>query len=179
MTPARYSVTRHNPSLCHPNRIEHARGLCDACYRRKMRAENPTIREREHLAHQRWYALKGHLWRKDYEEKNRDRIRKQRHEYNEKMKNDPTFKMKKRAGNLRRNYGINMNQYETLYLKQGGKCALCLQPVQNPKLCVDHDHRTNGIRGLLCKLCNQFLGQVERDPLFLQRVGGYLNASKI
>ena len=50
--PDRVKARRANlpPANCHPNKKVRARGLCDACYRRQWRAENP---ERNRLLHQR------------------------------------------------------------------------------------------------------------------------------
>ena len=42
--------------------------------------------------------------------------------------------------------------------KHGNKCAICKQPRSAFKnsLSVDHNHKTNKIRGLLCFRCNKF-----------------------
>src|SRR6266853_1569057 len=57
-------------------------------------------------------------------------------------------------------YGLTVQQYENLLIKQQGRCAICLKECSNhgKKLNVDHNHRTNKIRGLLCHRCNVMLG---------------------
>lgn len=60
---------------------------------------------------------------------------------------------------LRRAYGLSIPQVEALRTAQDGKCALCLEAV---RLCVDHDHKTGRVRGLVCSRCNTGLGHIER-----------------
>ena len=64
-------------------------------------------------------------------------------------------------------YGITLEQYEELFKKQGGVCALCKKPEtvrRNKKtdggerLAVDHCHDTGLVRGLLCFKCNTAIG---------------------
>ena len=45
-------------------------------------------------------------------------------------------------------------------------------------LVVDHDHKTNKIRGMLCNRCNQGLGQFKDDPMLLEMARIYLLASE-
>ena len=42
------------------------------------------------------------------------------------------------------------------------------------KICVDHNHTTGKIRGLLCHKCNSMLGYIKESPLTLQRAVAYL-----
>lgn len=57
-------------------------------------------------------------------------------------------------------FGISLDQYESMLLSQGSKCAICLTPQNDLSLmlCVDHDHSTGKIRGLLCHKCNTGIG---------------------
>lgn len=68
---------------------------------------------------------------------------------------------------LWRLYKITPEEYFNLLEKQDGVCAICKKPalvdLEKPyapkgRLCVDHDHDTEKIRGLLCTTCNQGLG---------------------
>jgi hypothetical protein len=48
---------------------------------------------------------------------------------------------------------------EDLITKHGDKCAICDKPRSTFKnrLSVDHCHKSNKIRGLLCFRCNKFI----------------------
>jgi hypothetical protein len=57
-------------------------------------------------------------------------------------------------------YGVSRDEFEELVAKQNGRCAICDgPPLEGESLCVDHDHRTSKVRGLLCKGCNVGLGR--------------------
>ncbi len=64
--------------------------------------------------------------------------------------------------NLRRCYGITIEQYDEMVLDQNGRCLGCGQ--KPDKLFVDHCHSTNRVRGLLCRDCNTVVGLVKEDP---------------
>lgn len=57
----------------------------------------------------------------------------------------------------KREYGITVSDFKNMVLSQNGKCSICNRVPKN-KLCVDHDHTTGQIRGLLCRSCNGALG---------------------
>lgn len=62
--------------------------------------------------------------------------------------------------------------------KQGGKCAVCRKPPRpGKKLCVDHNHKTGAVRGLLCKRCNTALGFFYDEPLLMELAADYLRGT--
>lgn len=69
---------------------------------------------------------------------------------------------KRRRASLRWNYGITPEQFAAERDKRGGLCDICKNPPNGKGhhaiLHVDHDHRTNTNRGLLCGRCNLGLG---------------------
>lgn len=86
-----------------------------------------------------------------------------------------------RRSNLKRHYGISIEEYESIAISQDGRCAICRCPPKRVKrravayrLCVDHDHATGRVRGLLCNDCNRALGLLGDDPHVLLRAVGYL-----
>lgn len=72
-------------------------------------------------------------------------------------------------------YGVNHLQYKDLINKCGGLCEICgNKPQKKEDLCVDHDHVTLKIRGLLCKNCNLGLGKFGDSEDSLIKVIEYL-----
>src|SRR3990170_3742892 len=65
----------------------------------------------------------------------------------------------------KRKYGISLNDYNQILLKQSGGCAICKTQPKNHRLSIDHNHRTKKVRGLVCKYCNQALGILENTKL--------------
>jgi Recombination endonuclease VII len=59
----------------------------------------------------------------------------------------------------RTKYGMEQEDYDELLESQGGRCAICGRPFG--RVCIDHDHATGQVRGLLCNLCNSRLGWFE------------------
>ena len=54
--------------------------------------------------------------------------------------------------------------YARLFEEQGGVCAICKDPPPpGQPLCLDHDHATHQVRGLLCNGCNTGLGAFKDD----------------
>ena len=67
--------------------------------------------------------------------------------------------------------------YETLFSEQKGLCAICHNPETSQRyktLTVDHCHKTNGVRGLLCSNCNRALGMFRESPEILKSTIKYL-----
>ncbi len=93
--------------------------------------------------------------RSNYMKKRRlSRLEQSRKESRDWAKNNPD---KVKDSMYRINYGISYSDFKKLAHKQEGKCALCtLKP--KTTLCIDHNHSTGQIRGLLCRSCNGALG---------------------
>lgn len=77
---------------------------------------------------------------------------------------------------LKNRYNISLSDYESMYEKQNGKCAICL--IDSNSLHVDHCHKTNKIRGLLCGNCNKALGLLKDNTDNFLRAMDYLNEKK-
>ena len=61
-----------------------------------------------------------------------------------------------RAHHHNRTYGLSREDYADLMESQSGCCAICFE--ESNALCVDHDHDTQAVRGLLCSQCNSGIG---------------------
>lgn len=49
---------------------------------------------------------------------------------------------------------------EKIIGQQGGKCWLCDVDLRTVMPCLDHDHETGRIRGVLCQNCNGIEGKI-------------------
>lgn len=83
------------------------------------------------------------------------------------LKHHQNLKKPTRESYLLRKYGITNDQYEELLRKQEGRCAVCQKQASSFKsrLCVDHDHWTGNVRGLLCTYCNRRIVGRHRTPV--------------
>lgn len=79
-----------------------------------------------------------------------------------------------RKSHLNHRYGISIEEYDKLFLAQGGVCALCSEPPTVRYLSVDHCHRTGTVRGLLCKKCNTALGLFRENIKTLRAAAEYV-----
>jgi hypothetical protein len=70
----------------------------------------------------------------------------------------PFRKVSIRNADLQKRYGIGIKEYNLLFKRQGGICAICGGSPGKRNLAVDHDHGDGKIRGLLCARCNRLLG---------------------
>lgn len=79
------------------------------------------------------------------------------------IKRTPNYEANVRQASLKKKYGITLDDYDDLLEKQNGVCGICHLPEPESSrfnyLCVDHDHNTGYVRGLLCYNCNTALGK--------------------
>lgn len=110
---------------------------------------------------------KNHAWHRA----NKDRLlalQKTRREL------DPTKTARiARNSALKANYGITICEYDAMFKKQHGKCAVCNEKY-GKTLHVDHCHQTNIVRGLLCQKCNMAIGLLQDSVKLLNRAILYL-----
>ncbi len=82
---------------------------------------------------------------------------------------------------LKRNYGITLEYAEKMLKNQNYKCAICGEELflvgssKKLKAHVDHDHKTDKVRGLLCDNCNKGLGHFRDNTDYLLSAVSYLN----
>ena len=77
-----------------------------------------------------------------------------------------------RVWNIKNTYGLSKAEAEVLYtLSASGPCEIC---GRIGRLVVDHDHTNGRIRGLLCRLCNGYMGAIDENVRILRRALEYL-----
>lgn len=72
--------------------------------------------------------------------------------------------------------------FNALWTAQRGLCAICGTTLAFPPVrrgttnaaCIDHDHTTGKVRGLLCMLCNRGLGNFKDSAEALTRAAEYI-----
>jgi Recombination endonuclease VII len=84
---------------------------------------------------------------------------------------------KARVYTLRRTYGITEAQYTSLLTRQNSCCGCCgrHKDVFKTNLCVDHNHETGEIRGLLCVHCNRYVVGRHKESTLLHSAAAYLD----
>ncbi len=77
---------------------------------------------------------------------------------------------------LKRIYGISLKEWQKMFDEQDGCCASCgeHQADLSRTLCVDHDHDTGKVRGLVCRQCNLALGLLKDDPEVVAKLLEYI-----
>lgn len=91
-----------------------------------------------------------------------------------------TKKERKAASNYKYRYGISLEEFYELQRKQKNVCAICGKPETRGKkrLCVDHNHTTGKVRGLLCSQCNVAIAWMGESPDILIAAIQYLGREK-
>ena len=90
-------------------------------------------------------------------------------------RNAARIRVKTREDHLKNKYGITTQEFTEILSSQNGRCAICLNLlIVERNICVDHDHVTGAVRGILCRTCNTGIGQFEDRCDLLERAIGYL-----
>jgi len=81
-----------------------------------------------------------------------------------------------RKAHFKRQYNLTLEEYDQMFKDQNGCCKICNTSQTKLKkiLCVDHDHKTGLVRGLLCHNCNRMLGSAKDSKEVLLNAIEYL-----
>ncbi len=95
-------------------------------------------------------------------------------------KDRPNRKLKckrcKRKDQIVRKYKLTLDQAEKVLNTHS--CSICLKPIGGYNQCVDHDHKTSKVRGILCVKCNFGIGYFDDSEEKLQRAIDYIKYNK-
>ena len=71
-----------------------------------------------------------------------------------------------RMDELKKKYGMTPEEFQAMYNAQSGRCKICKEPLSAGKggSVVDHNHKTERVRGLLCNGCNSGIGWFKENP---------------
>ena len=137
-------------------------------YREKQNLANKKYRE----AHKEQTREAQKRWRE--KDENKDKIRKSSREWARENT------LSSRLRHLRATYGLTDSEYKALLIKQNGRCAICREKKGNElqSLAVDHCHKDNKVRGLLCINCNTALGHFKDSIEILENAIKYIKESR-
>ena len=108
-----------------------------------MALSDAEVKQRKKISHAKFYAknkkeiLAKMKVRRD-SNKGKEQIRHKR-QY-ERNKHKPEFLRKQRESFLKRHYNITIEEYDSMYIEQGGRCAICgiHQSKISRRLEIDH-----------------------------------------
>lgn len=148
--------------------------ICQSNYRKSRREYNNKYNKEYNLL----YPEKRLKASKEYRERNYEKVCKSARDYARRIRKEKPEECHKkdRKVALLKYYGITENEYNNLYKKQNGVCAICggKQRKNNKYFCIDHDHKTKKVRGLLCHNCNVALGLINENKEILKKMIEYL-----
>jgi hypothetical protein len=129
-------------------------------------------------AHREEMRAKHAAWYAEHREAQRAKQRERNHA-NRAANLEGERKRVREGGRLHR-YGITPAAFDALLAEQGGLCAICR--TDNPgariaSFCVDHDHETGAVRGLLCDRCNVMLSRARDSIEVLVNAAEYIRAA--
>lgn len=144
--------------------------------RERYHANRDEIRRKDkekRAANQEHYRA---IYRRSYLRR-RERILIKKQEYYK--ENKEMLLSKRRAAEIKFKYGLTGEQYTSLFHAQGGCCAVCGVTHNNTRqrrMCIDHDHTTGEIWGLLCSLCNHAMERLESHAEWTQKALSYMSS---
>lgn len=137
--------------------------------------------KRDRKEYNKQYRIKNKKHLKQYYKEYRDSHKEERKEYRDSHKEKSKQyridnKEKIKNSIIKRKYGIPLEEYNIIFNKQEGRCAICgiHQNEMSKTLHIDHDHKTGRIRGLLCGNCNLLIGNADDNITTLESAINYL-----
>ena len=74
-------------------------------------------------------------------------------------------------------HGLTLDDFNAMLEEHRGCCSICEDRLVTP--CIDHDHKTGVVRGLLCHQCNLGIGNLRDDPSLLRKALTYLTKIRV
>ncbi len=91
-------------------------------------------------------------------------------------------KEQNRKNQIKSKYNLSWPQFTALYEKQHGVCPICSAPLKiefglkkgELGWNIDHCHKTNKVRGILCRSCNRGLARFQDSKEIMLKAVSYL-----
>jgi len=134
-------------------------GYCKDCD--KKRKKTPEYRVKANETQRKYYKNNP-----EYRERAREYARQRTPE-------------EKRQQDLKKNYNMTLEDFMLILEQQRGCCAIC--GTNDPYSrhingwCVDHNHNTGRVRGILCHQCNVAVGHLQDSPELCDNAAQYLS----
>lgn len=158
--------------------------ICKLCHNERVnnnRRKNPEILKRQHKKRKEKIAKlkiespekyneiidRRRFTGREWTRKNNERINKKR-----RGTRDP---IKIKNNQLKRIYGITLEDFNIMIESQGNKCKICKNKFEKQfDVKTDHCHKTSKVRGLLCGKCNSALGLLKENITTLKNMIKYI-----
>lgn len=118
-------------------------------------------------ANKKKIAERNKAWRL----RNRERLRKYQREWQRRHKGRTHWYATKNR------YGVTEKDFNAMFSEQAGVCAICAKP-DTTRLSIDHCHKAQRVRGLLCRKCNLSIGHIHDSTEMIFRMLNYLLSRK-
>lgn len=158
--------------------VSSSRGISGRCRQcNKHRSAAWYVKNRDSIAakSREYYAAnrgKARARGKKYRTNNREKILAYGVAY--KIKNEKKLREKV----WQREYGLSGADVAKMVIEQSNSCAICFESFTEVRMCIDHDHATGLVRGLLCLKCNRGIGllgdNVKTMDMAISYLGGML-----
>ncbi len=136
---------------------------CKECRKKYYQKNKAKLLEQ----HKQYYKENAE-WKKAYQDKYRKA----------KMAEIPNWKkLKEMAYKTGKTFDEVEAWFNKQWMKQQAQCAICGKVFCEDD-CIDHDHDTNELRGLLCNLCNVGIGALKDFPEVCLKASKYLTLFK-
>lgn len=145
---------------------------CSKCHIEKSLTEFRFIRKNKNGT-DLYRAKCNDCYNGHYIEKYRQKDDAERKEIYKEKKKKLSFDERK-DWRLRYRFGISLNEYNQMLIEQDNQCYICHKHIDGYDIKVDHCHKTNRVRKLLCHKCNTVLGLINEDKEILLKCIEYL-----
>jgi hypothetical protein len=149
----------------------------------KAYQQNPENKEKANLLRrERRLKTAGYKTNEERQEQRQAQRREQRREHCNSEESIKLRRERERSYRYKAAYGITLEEYDKMFEAQKGLCWICGNPQRSKlseHLCVDHNHETGEVRGLLCHTCNTTLGSYEMSKTWYEaskdKINSYLS----
>lgn len=116
-------------------------------------------------AYRKWHYQQNKAW---YKERHSEWYQK-----NKAMHNEKQF-----SRHVKESYGLTLTEYRE-FIAAHPTCDICGVNFKHTKACLDHNHFTGKLRGVLCSKCNMALGLFDDELIRLQQAQNYLEKHEL